>query len=105
MAQDMKTSTLTVQPIGTTNPTSLANAALVPLRVLVRNVGPVTIFIAVNTVDLLTPTPGVASYLLVPGEEDVFIINTKQVLLAVGTGPGGFASVAISDALPANILV
>jgi hypothetical protein len=73
--------------------------------VLVRNVGPVTIFIGVNTVDLVTTTPGVATFHLLPGAEDIFVLNAKQVLLSVGTGPGGFASVAISEALPAEISI
>jgi hypothetical protein len=99
--QDSDFQTLTVQPIGSNTPTTLAKAATAPLRVLVNNVGPVVLFISKSVTDL-APRPTTASYRVLPGEEHVFVIMPKQSAYAVGAAVGGLVSVSQSEALPAG---
>ena len=83
------------------NPTTLARATTVPLRVLVNNAGPVTIFVA-GEVTSLAPVPTVATYRIAAGEQHVFVLAPKQGLYGVAAGTGGLMSVAISEAWPAG---
>jgi hypothetical protein len=91
--------TVTVQPVGSSTPTTLAKAAKVPLRVLVNNVGPVVVFVA-QTVSDLAPLPSTATYRIFPGEQHSFIAAPKQGIFAVGAAVGGLLSVSTSEALP-----
>ena len=91
--------TVTVQPIGSSTPTTLAKAAQYPLRVLVSNVGPVLIFVATSVTDL-TPRPTTATYRIFPGEEHAFVLAPKQSAYAVGAAVGGLMSIVSSEALP-----
>lgn len=97
--QNTNFETYTVQPVGSTAPTTLAKAATHPLRVLLNNVGPVVIFISL-TVNDLSPLPTTASYRVFPGEQHAFVLAPKQGLYAVGAAIGGLLSVSSSEALP-----
>jgi len=94
--------TVTVQPIGSQTPTTLAKAATIPLRVLVNNVGPVVIFVATSVTDL-SPLPTTATYRIFPGEQHVFVAAPKQGIYAVGAAIGALMSVSISEALPLSM--
>jgi hypothetical protein len=91
--------TVTVQPIGSTTPTTLAKAATVPLRVEVNNVGPVVIFVGASVTDL-APRPTTATYRVFPGETHVFVLAPREGAYAVGAATGGLMSVTSSEALP-----
>jgi hypothetical protein len=97
--QNTNFETFTVQPIGSTTPTTLLKAATKPMRLLVNNVGPVVIFVSATTTDL-TPLPSTAAYRIFPGEQHAMIVAPKQGLYAVGAAVGGLLSVAASEALP-----
>jgi len=99
--QNTNFETYTVQPIGSTAPTTLAKAATHPLRILVNNVGPVVLFLSLTTTDL-SPVPTTASYRVFPGEQHAFVLAPKQGLYAVGAAVGGLLSVSASEALPVN---
>lgn len=98
--QNTNFETYTIQPVGSTSPTTLAKAASAkPLRVLVNNVGPVVIFVSLTVTDL-SPLPTTASYRIFPGEQHSFVLAPKQGLYAVGAATGGLLSVSASEALP-----
>jgi hypothetical protein len=97
--KDSDYKTLNVNQIGSKDATTLVSAALVPLRVLVTNVGPVMIFVSKASNDV-APTPTTASYRVFPGDDKVFVIAAKQSLYAIGAGLGGLMSVTHSEALP-----
>lgn len=104
--QDTTFETLLIQAISTApnaTPTVVAKAADVPMRVMLRNIGAVTIFLAVQPYDALANTgPSTATYRLPPNACDVFVIAAKQSIYASGTGIGGLLAVARSEALPAD---
>lgn len=83
-------------------PTLLARAQKgIAMRVLVRNVGGVLMFIGGNPEDVAGPDgPVTATYRLPPGQEDVFILAPEQTLYAVAAGGGGLGSVSYSEAIP-----
>jgi len=101
--QNTNFETYTVQPIGSNNPTTLATAAKIPLRILVNNVGPVVIFVSLTTSDL-TPRPSTAAYRIFPGQQHAFVLAGKQGLYAVGAALGGLMSVTASEALPSELV-
>lgn len=83
-------------------PTLLARAQKhVPMRVLVRNVGAVLVFLGSSPGDVAgSDGPQTATYRLPAGQEDVFILAGDQALYAVASGGGGLASVSYSEAIP-----
>jgi hypothetical protein len=97
--QNSRFQTITVLPVGSTTPTTLAKAAKHPLRVVVSNVGPVVVFIAATVTDL-TPTPSTSTYRLFPGEATVLVAAPQEGFYVVGAAIGGLVSVATSEALP-----
>lgn len=98
--QNTNFETFTVQAVGSETPTTLAKAAnKTPVRVLVNNVGPVLIFISLETTDL-APRPTTAAYRVPPGQQHAFVLAPKQGLYAVGAALGGLLSVTVSEALP-----
>lgn len=98
--QNTNFETFTIQPVGSTAPTTLAKAASThPIRVLLNNVGPVVVFISLTVTDL-SPLPTTASYRVFPGEQHAFVLAPKQGLYAVGAAIGGLLSVSSSEALP-----
>lgn len=85
---------------GTPNPATLTKAADKPLRVVVRNVGPVTVMLA-HDVGTLSNGPVFANaYQLPPDRETVLILSPQQGLFAAGLGLGATLSIAISEAIP-----
>lgn len=82
-------------------PAPLARGTEVPVRVTVRNVGPVLLFLAFATEDLSADGgPSGGAIELPVGENDVYVLDAGQVLFASSAGPGGRASLSQSDALP-----
>ena len=100
--QESNCQTLTVQPLGSTTPTTIAKAsATTPLRVLLSNVGPVMIFVSTSVTDL-QPQPTTSTYRVSPGQSPAFVLAPRQSLYAVGAAAGGLLSVTSSAALPAG---
>lgn len=91
--------TVTVQPIGSSTPTTLVKSAKVPLRLLINNVGPVVVFIAATVTDLF-PQPSTATYRIFPGQQHAIIAAPGEGVYAVGAAVGGLVSVTASEALP-----
>jgi hypothetical protein len=80
------------------NAPPVATATNVPVRVHVRNIGPVLVFFSNVINDLVnTEGPTGAVVRLPPGERDVFYLAPEQTLFSLAAGPGGMCSVAISD--------
>lgn len=95
---------IAVPAIGSTTPGILARAREVPVRVLVRNTGVAAMFIATTTENLVNPGgPSTGTFRLVAGAETVYVLAPKQQLYAIALGTGNQASVAISEALPAQL--
>lgn len=92
--------TIAVPIIGGNNPATIAIATSVPMRLVVRNVGPVTVFLAhsSNEVQSVGVTAGV--YQLPPGISEVIVLAPKQGVWAASQGAGGMVSIALSEALP-----
>jgi len=85
----------------TAQPISLATAGAVPLRVLVRNIGPTLLFLGHASGDVAGPGgPTPETFRLPIGAEDIFVLVPKQVLYVVGAGVGGLVCAAVSEALP-----
>lgn len=84
------------------NPTVLHTASTVPVRVLVENVGPLTIFLGYAHQDVIASDglPSTSCYRLLPDRERTFVLAPKQVLLASSVGGLGLATVNASDAIP-----
>lgn len=97
--QNTQFQTITILPVGSTTPTTLAKAAKHPIRAVVQNVGPVVVFIAATVSDL-TPLPSTATYRLFPGDQTVLVAAPKEGFYAVGAAVGGLLSVSTSEALP-----
>lgn len=93
--------TITVPSVGTTTPGIVATAAHTPLRVLIRNAGPVLIFLAHETENLANPGgPSTGVYRLAAGDNDVFVLAPQQSIFAVAAGVNGLLTVATSEAFP-----
>lgn len=94
--------TISVRPLGPAvsgaTPTVIVKAERTPLRVLVHNVGPVTIFVSDTVTDLVPLT--LAAYRVFPGDEPSFVVEVKQSLYCIGAAVGGLLSYSASEALP-----
>ena len=101
---DSVVKSISVPAAGAENPATLATANLIPLRVMVRNVGLNTVFLAHKAAAIQGADAATASdvYELPPGYADVFVLTMRQGLWAVGIGAGGRLSVAQSDAFPVS---
>ena len=98
--QPSQLNSLNVPIVGSNNPATIAKAALIPLRVVIRNVGPVLVLLA-HDPGTLQNTPVFANaFQLVPNAELTVVLTPQQGVLAVGLGLGGQLSVAISQAIP-----
>ena len=82
------------------DPVVLARAGGTPLRVLVRNTGGALLLLAYDPTALANPAPMAGTFRLPVGTSEVFVLMPKQTLAAVSAGAGGFASTAISEAIP-----
>lgn len=94
--------TLVVEPQGSTTPTTVIKAAIVPMRVLVSNVGPVMIWVSAEVTDL-TPAPSSSTFRIFAGEQFVFVVSSTQSIYALAAGAGGLISVSLSEAIPTDI--
>jgi hypothetical protein len=75
----------------------------VPTRVHIRNTGPIEIFLSDTLTDLTSPDgPSGAICRLPVGERDVYYLAPEQILYGLGSGPGGFASISLSEAVMSN---
>lgn len=84
---------------GNQQPTTVASApSNVPIRVLLRNLSGVNIFVGGSPGDV---TGGLQQAYPVPaGTSEVFVLAPGQALYGSGNGPGARAAVSISEALP-----
>lgn len=98
--QPSNVQTLSVPTIGSPNPSRLTQAGGIPMRVVVRNVGPTVIFISHDTTDLSNVSSLGAVYQLPPGQSDVFVLAPQQSIIAASQGAGGLVSIAVSEAVP-----
>lgn len=80
------------------NPLPIATARNVQIRVHVRNVGPVPVFLGDVVNDLSNPGGPTGAVVRLPiGDRDVFILAPDQTLYTLAAGGGGIISVAQSD--------
>ena len=102
--QGTNLNTISVPAVGTINPATIINAGQVPLRLLIRNIGPVLLFLGTDTESLASPGgPSTGVYRLPAGETDVFVLAPKQGMYAVASGIGGLVTTASSEALPIDL--
>lgn len=91
--------TLDVPALPSEAPVVLARANEAHKRVLIRNIGPTVILVALESVVLADQTPSdVYTFLL--GQEDVLPISPTQTLYAAAVGGGGRVTVCVSPAIP-----
>lgn len=104
--QNSTVATVGVPQIGAVNPATLTRAPRGKVvRLMVRNVGGVTVFIAHDVNDIATVANAAAtSYRLPPGQADVFVLMPEQGIYAVAQGVNGLVSIAISEAIPGTSL-
>lgn len=94
---------LVVPTAGSQTPATVYKAADVPLRVLVRNLGPNIVLLA-HDVGTLSNAPVYANtFRLPPLISEVIVLAPKQGLYAVSVGVAGQISIAVSEALPAKV--
>ncbi len=85
-------------------PAVVTTAASAPIRVLMRNTGPVPVFVAKASTDLQVAGGAVSAvYRLPAGQVDVFIIAPRQTIYVGGVGAGAEICVSISEAFPEAI--
>lgn len=94
--------TITVTGSGTESPSTIITAGSLPMRVLIRNVGPTLVFLAHQASSLQGAIGFAASevFQLPAGVSEVFVLADKQGLYAVSQGGGGQLSFAASEAVP-----
>jgi hypothetical protein len=98
--QPSQVNTITVPIAGTNNPATLAVATNYPMRVVVRNVGPNTIFVAHTSLEIQSVGATAGVFRMVAGSEEVFVLAPRQGIYAVASGVGGLVSIAVSQAIP-----
>lgn len=93
-------STTAVPVVGGDDAALIVQASNVPLRVVIRNVGPSVIEIAHTSNELgkLGVTSGV--FVIAIGNEEVFVLAPDQGIYAGAIGAAGRISYAYSDAIP-----
>jgi hypothetical protein len=93
--------TVAVPLAGVKDPATLYIATDTPLRIVVRNVGPAVLFLAFDSADLASLTPGLAGqFQLPPDRSEVFVLAPKQGIYAVSFGGKGIVSFSVSEAFP-----
>lgn len=95
---ESKVNTVVVPALGG-DPVTLYSAAERVLRVVVRNAGGNTLFIAHDT-SSLQQVQLAGTYQLPAGQSDTFVLQPRQTLVAAAAGPNGLASIAVSEAIP-----
>ena len=100
-ATDAQTFTVPGAATASTRPMVIARGTDVPVRVLVRNVGAVPLFVAFADQDVVTAEgPSSKTFQIDPLSSDVFVLAPEQMMFAVGAVVGGRVSVSVSEALP-----
>lgn len=75
-------------------------ATPIPMRMLIRNIGPCSILLA-HSANELQVTPAMAGCFELPvGTSEAFVLAPKQGIYAIALGAGGLVSYAASDAIP-----
>lgn len=103
MAIEMQPSvvnTITVPATGTNNPATLVIATTVPMRCVVRNVGPNTVFVAHTSLEVQSTGTTTGIFRIFAGNEEVFVLAPRQGLYAVASAADGLVSIALSQAIP-----
>jgi hypothetical protein len=95
-----KLQTLSVPVVGSRSPALLIQAGEAPMRVVVRNIGGVAVFIAHEQTGLAQIGNQADQFQLPAGQSEVFVLAPKQSLSAAGSGGGGQVSIAASEAVP-----
>lgn len=98
--KESRVGTYQLQAIGSRNTATLATAADVPLRVVVRNIGSVSMVIAHTSNALAKVGAATDVYLLPPDRDATFVLAPGQGLFAAGIGLNGRACIAVSEAIP-----
>lgn len=100
--QPSRLATINVPIVGANNPALLTRAPKGKVvRVLVRNVGGVLVFLTHEANDLATLSNAAsAAYRLPPGQTDVFVLMPEQSLFAAGQGAQSLVCIAVSEAIP-----
>lgn len=84
--------------------TTLTAASKSPLRVVVRNISfAAEVWMAFDAATLQTNEPGGNCYFLPAGAADTIVLAPGQRLYAISLSTGAKVSLAISEALPADI--
>lgn len=91
--------TVNVPEIGNT-PVRLIQAGPTPMRVVVRNAGGANLLLAHDANSLQNINSISDAFQLPTGLEEVFVLAPRQSLFASGSGGGGQASIAASEAIP-----
>lgn len=96
-----QTFTTPAASVALAKPLVIARGTNVPVRVLVKNIGAVPIFVAGADQDVVTAEgPSSKTYQIDALASDVFVLAAEQSLYAVGAVAGGKVSVSVSEALP-----
>lgn len=98
--QPSQLNTISLPTVGAPNPGLAAKAAQVPLRVLVRNSGPILVLLAHDQGTLQNTPVSANAFPLPPDKDYTFVLVPGQALYAAGFGAGGQIAVAISEAIP-----
>lgn len=84
-----------------TEPLSIARGTNVSVRVVVKNVGAVPLFLAGADQDVVNPEgPTSKTWPLDDENAEVFVLAPNQLLFVVGSVKGGRVTVSVSEALP-----
>jgi hypothetical protein len=98
--QNSQLNSLILPTVGSADPATVTKAAVIPLRVVVFNLGAVMIFLAHDAGTLQNVPVFANAWQLLPGKELTIVLAPKQGLFATGSGNGAQLSVAINEALP-----
>lgn len=96
--------TLSVPDVGTQSPATLTMATDVPFRVVVRNVGGNTVYLAYD-VNALTLDALQNVYELPVDRSETFLVMPGQGLYVAGAGTNGRIALAQSPAFPVGLHV
>lgn len=98
--QPSQLNSLSLQPTGSQNPSTLWKAAEIPMRVVVVNLGPNLVLLAHDPATLSNAPVLANTYRLPVTKEVTIVLAPRQGLYAVSIGVGGAVSIAASEALP-----
>lgn len=83
-----------------TKPLTIARGTDKSVRVVVKNIGAVPLFVGTADQDLVTDEgPSSTTWQLDPISSEVFVLAPRQLMFAVGSVAGGRINVSVSEAL------